>query len=176
MTPTGMVHALHETRHLLRRDGTLIDIHPLPEAWLAEVHRDGRVLFSQPWRDHDYCDEDVVHAEHALAQAVEAGVFLIQRQSEFDFLTYASSAAELREFLIRESAHREGSEEEADEAVKAELFARVEQVQRRVGPGAEVARRERVRITRLRSLPAAWSFVESRTIDRGPAREVIDER
>lgn len=171
-----MVHALHETRRLLGPDGTLIDIHPLPEAWLAEVHRDGRVLFSESWRDHHYRDEDVVHAEHALAQAVESGVFLIQRQSEFDFLTYASSAAELREFLVRESAHREDSEDEADEAVKAELFARVEQEQRRAGSGAEVARRERVRITRLLPLPGAWNFVESRTIDRGPAREVIDER
>ena len=147
-----MVHALEQIHRLLTPGGALIDIHPVPQAWLAEVHQGGRVLFSEPWRDHDYCDEDVVHAQDALAQVIQRRVFAVERRAEFDFLTYGSSVAELRDFLLKESAYKEGPEDEAEEAAKAELYSRVEGSWHGAGDGAEVARRERARIARLRPL------------------------
>ncbi len=152
MTPEGMVHALQEIRRLLRGGGVLIDIHPVQEAWRAEVHRGGRVLSSEPWRDHDYIDEDVRHADDALAQAVEHRLFLIEGRGEFDFLTYASSPAELRDYLATEGAYDESPDDEAERAAKAALYARVEQTWQASGEGAEVVRRERARIARLRPL------------------------
>lgn len=147
-----MVHALQEIQRLLTSGGVLIDIHPVPQAWLAEVHQAGRVLFAMPWRDHDYYDEDVRQAENALAQVIERRLFVAEGRGEFDFLTYGSSVAELRDFMVQESAHRDGPQDEADEAAKAELYARVEQILRAAGGGAVVARRERTLIARLRPL------------------------
>jgi len=147
-----MVHALEEIRRLVKHGGTLIDIHPSPQAWLAEVHQGGRVLFAQPWRDHDYIDEDVRQAEDALTQAVEYRIFLIERRSEFDFLTYASSPAELRDYMAKEGAYDEDPEDEAERAAKVELYARVERIWKSAGEGAQVVRRERARMARLRPL------------------------
>lgn len=144
------MHALQEIRRLLTLGGVLIDIHPVPQAWLAEVHQAGRVLFAEPWRDHDYYDDDVRQAENALARVIERRLFVVEGRGEFDFLIYGSSPAELRDFLVQESAHRDGPQDEAEEAAKVELFARVEQILRAAGGGAEVARRETVRISRLR--------------------------
>ena len=109
-------------------------------------------MFSEPWRDHDYFDEDVVHAQDALAQVIQRRVFAVERRAEFDFLTYGSSVAELRDFMVKESAHKEGPEDEAEETAKAELYFRVEKSWHAAGNGAEVARRERARIARLRPL------------------------
>lgn len=72
--------------------------------------------------------------------------------AEFDFLAYASSHAELRDYMAKEGAYDEGPEDEADKAAKAELYPRVEQTWRAAGEGAEVVRRERARIARLRPL------------------------
>lgn len=152
MGPEGMVHALQGIQRLLKAGGILIDIHPVQEAWLAEVHRGGRVLSSEPWRDHDYIDEDVRHADEALVRAVDRQLFLVERRGEFDFLTYASSPAELRDYMAKEGAYDEGPEDEADRAAKVELYGRVERTWQAAGEGAEVVRRERARIARLSPL------------------------
>ena len=152
------MHALQEIRFLLRPGGSLIEIHPVPEGPLIEVRRHGRVLFATPTRST--LDEDELCAEEALAESVRGRLFGIEGSAEFDFLTYASSVAELRDFMAKESAHKEGPEDEAEEAAKAEVYSRVEQTWHAVGEGAEVARRERARIARLRPL---WDRRERRS-------------
>jgi len=109
-------------------------------------------MFAEPWRGHDYYDEDVRQAEQALAQAVESRLFSAERQGEFDFWTYASSIGELRDFIAAESAYEGSPTDGAEVSADAERYARFEQVWQAAGEGAEVARHERGRITRLTPL------------------------
>lgn len=59
-----MVHALEEIKRLLRPDASLIDIHPLREAPIIQVHSAGGVVFAEPSSGYDY-DDDLRHADDA---------------------------------------------------------------------------------------------------------------
>jgi|SRR6478672_10622713 hypothetical protein len=144
----GMVHALEGIKRLLRPDGSLIDIHPVLEAPLVEVHRGGGVAFAESSPSYDY-EEDLRHAEEALARIVERGLFVTDRGGEFDFLTYGSSVAELRDFMAEAGAYDDRPEDDAAVARKADLYARVDEVMRASGDRAEVAFHERGRMARL---------------------------
>ena len=142
-----MVHALEEIRRLLKPDGCLIDIHPVREAPLIKVFQGNSVLFVESDPGYDY-DEDIRQAEDALAQVIQRGLFVIEGSGEFDFITSASSGPELRDYWAKYGAY-EDPKEAAVEARIVETFARVEEVMRRTGKGAEVATHERAHITRL---------------------------
>jgi hypothetical protein len=152
MDHSGMVHALEQTRRLLRPGGILMDIHPVQEAPLTEVHQRGRVLFAEPSLAYDY-DEDIHQAERALARCVRRRIFVKERGREIDFLTYGSSVLELRDFLKEANSFHESSIDEADEAREAEFYDRVEGIMKAAGEGVEVAVHERARITRLSPVP-----------------------
>ena len=146
----GMVHALEEIHRLLRPDGSLIDIHPILEAPLIEVFQGGKVLFAEPIPVRDY--EDYRQAEDALAQIVLRRLFVIVHSGEFDFLTYGSSVAELRDFVAEANAYDDRPKDAAVATREAELAARVEEIMQAAGEGAEVAYHERGRIARLTRL------------------------
>ena len=143
-----MVHALEGINRLLRHDGSLIDIHPVLEAPLVEVHEGGRVAFAESSPSYDY-EEDLRQAEDALARIVERGMFFRDRDHEFDFLTYGSSVAELRDFMAEAGAYDDRPEDDAVVARKAELYARVDEIMGASGDRAEVAFHERGRVARL---------------------------
>jgi hypothetical protein len=148
MKHEGMVHALEEIKRVLRRDACLIDIHPAREAPRIEVRMGDEVLFAAPSASYDY-DEDLQHAEDALASAIEAGLFVLDRSHEFEFVTIASSVVELRDFFAVSGAYEEDPPDEAREARVEELYARVEAVMQTAGEQARVAHRERARMARL---------------------------
>jgi len=148
MEHEGMVHALEGIERLLRPGGCLIDIHPVLEAPLVEVFEGGEVAFAESSPSYDY-EEDLRQAEDALARIVERGLFVTDRGREFDFLTYGSSVAELRDFMAKAGAYDESPEDDAVVARKAELYARVDEVMRGSGDRVEVAFREKARMTRL---------------------------
>ncbi len=143
-----MVRALEEIRRLLKPGGMLIDIHPVPEGYFIKALQGGRILFAE--RKRDTCSEDVLHAENALAQGVERNLFAVDRRSEFDFLTYASSVDELRVYWEELNAYEDRPKDEALVAREQDLYAQVEEILQASGAGAEVAIHERVRIARLR--------------------------
>ena len=149
MKHESMVHALEEILRLLKPGGTLIDIHPVVQAWLCEVTQGGKAVFAEPSPTYDY-EEDLIQADVALAQVVQRRLFDRDIEGEFDFLTYASSAAELREFLKKASAYEDSLQDDEVTARAEELAARVEQIRQACGEGAEVAAHERGRITLLR--------------------------
>jgi SAM-dependent methyltransferase len=119
MDQSDMVRALEEARRLLRPDGTVIDIHPVPSSAEVEVHRPDKVVFAEPASASD--DEGERQADAALATAVARGLFVAERCSEFDFRVYASSARELRDFLVEADAHasRQGERYERRLRVRA---------------------------------------------------------
>jgi hypothetical protein len=141
MAPEGMVHTLEEIQRLLKRDGSLIDIHPVPEGYLIKALQNGRTIFSE--RKRETCSEDVVLAERAIKQAVEREIFNIDIQTEFDFWTYASSVSELSAYWEEQNAYEDRLKDEA-------LIAQVEEIIKTAGANVEVAIHEKVLITRLR--------------------------
>ena len=147
MDHEGMVHALEETRRLLKHDGAMVNILPSPEGDFIEVHHDGRILFAKRKRERP--SEDVLRAEAAIEQVLDRGLFVIDRQDEFEFRTYGSSVSEFRAYWVEQSAYEE--EPKANDILAREeyLYAQVEEILDELGEGAEVAIRERVRIARL---------------------------
>ena len=77
-------------------------------------------------------------------------MFASERHTEFDFRIYGSSARELGDFLAEADAHSNQAGEEASDAYKAELFARIDRIIAGSASAAEVAYHERAQMTRLR--------------------------
>ena len=150
MDHEGMVHALEETRRLLKFGGVMVNILPVPEGYFIEVHHDGRILFAE--RKRETCSEDVLRAEAAIKQVIYRGLFVIDKKDGFDFRTYGSSVSEVRAYWEEQNAYEEEPKAK-DILVREEyLYAQVEEILEELGEGAEVAFRERVRIERLRPL------------------------
>ena len=143
-----MVHALEEIHRLLRPDGTLVDIHPVPEPSLVEVIQGDRILFAEPKRESDH--EGVQHADRAIAQVLERKLFVAERNHEFDFISYGSSVSKLRDFWDRYDAFKDSPKEEALLAYEDEVFARAEEILKGSGEDAEAAIHERASIARLK--------------------------
>jgi SAM-dependent methyltransferase len=148
MAHEGMVHALEEIHRLLKPDGILIDIHPVPEGYFIKALQGDTILFAE--RKRVTCSEDVLRAEEALAEVVERDLFSVERRAEFDFLIYASSVRELRDYWEKLNAFEDDPQGEAILAREEYLYTQVEEIMQASGPGAEVATHERARIARLR--------------------------
>jgi hypothetical protein len=148
MDHEGMVHALEETRRLLKLDGVLVNILPAPEGYSIEVHHDSRIAFAE--RKRETLSDDVLKAEAAVEHVLDRGLFVMDRKDEFEFLTYGSSVPELRAYWEEQNAH--GAESKAEGILDREeyLYAQVEEILDELGDGAEVVFREWVRIARLR--------------------------
>jgi hypothetical protein len=142
----GMVHALEETRRLLKLDGVMVNILPGAEGYFIEVHQDGRILFAE--RKRESPSEDVLRAEAAIKEVLERGLFVIEQEEEFEFRTYGSSVPEVRAYWEEQNAHGEPRAKELL-AREESLYAQVEEVLDGRGEGAEIVFRERVRIARL---------------------------
>jgi hypothetical protein len=109
-----MVHALEEVQRLLKSTGRLIDIQPLIEAPLLQVHKENTVVFVEPDPSYDY-EEDLKQADATLTQVIQRGLLVIEERSEFDFLTHGSSAQELLAFWDKASADDDISEDLAEQ-------------------------------------------------------------
>jgi len=147
MDHEGMVHALEETRRLIKLDGVMVNILPVPEGYFIEVHQDGRILFAE--RKRETSSEDVLRAEAAIKQVLDRGLFVIDQKDEFDFRTYGSSVSEVRAYWEEQNAYEEEPKAKDILAREEYLYAQVEEILDELGEGAEVVIRERVRIARL---------------------------
>jgi hypothetical protein len=98
MPPEGMVHALEIIHNLLQPQGTLVDIHPSGESPTIElVHGGHKSLLGYLQETDDFVEYS--QASAALAQAVDIGLFQVERQGTFQFSTVATSVDELRAYL-----------------------------------------------------------------------------
>jgi hypothetical protein len=106
---------------VLGPSGTLIDIHPV--FGTAQVRFTAPVRSSSPSR-RLRPPTKAFHADEALAHVAARGLFVSERQIEFDFRVYGSSGDELRDFLAEADAHSNQDCEEACDAYESELSAR----------------------------------------------------
>ena len=144
-----MVHALREIHRLLRRDGCLIEIHPVVGAPAVEVRRGAQLLFSEHDPGYDY-EDDLLSAEDAIRQVTDSGAFAIERSNEFDLCIYSPSVAELRDHFAVSGAFDPDPKDETLATLQDELYARVAEVMATSGEDAKVVYDEKARITRLR--------------------------
>ena len=147
MTPEGMVHALDEIHRLLVPGGCLIDIHPAPEAYLIEVHKNGKVIYAEA--EPDYSTESYIEADKALEEAVRRQLYSPGIHDQFDYYVYAPSTAELNDYLNLQGAFAHEPGDETISAREAELYRRVDKIIDKAGAGAEVATHEKVLISNL---------------------------
>jgi SAM-dependent methyltransferase len=147
MKHEGMVHALEEIHRLLRRNGTLIEIHPAVEFPFVQVMSNGEPRFSEDDPGFDY-EEDLRAAEHAVATVVDKGLFVLEERRIFEFRTYAPSVDELRDHWAVAGAY--DPEAKAEELVRRqdEMYARARRALER-SPGAELVYTDPTVISRL---------------------------
>ena len=143
-----MVHALEKIYRLLKPDGMLIDIHPVPEPPSIEARIGDRTI-SAGWlkERNDYVEYD--QADEALAQAVARGLFAVERQGAFTFILHGDTVEELREYL---------ADEWQDASIDDITAMRAEEVLSTPERDKEVIVRESVRIARLRPIAEKPDF------------------
>jgi hypothetical protein len=140
MERAGMVHALHKIHRLLKPDGILVDIHPPPEPSAIAV-RVGAQTISAGWLNDtdDYGDYEA--ADQALARVTRDGLFTVEREGAFEFVTRADTLAELRAYV---------AEEWENARVDDLTAARIDDLMRAPTRNKEILLREAARIARLR--------------------------
>jgi hypothetical protein len=147
MPQTGMVHALEEIHRLLRRTGTLIDIHPVHGAWI-EVRSGASVAFVEPDPGFD-SDDELRPTEGALETVLGRGLFVRSADRRFDFLTYASSVRELRDFFASVGAYDDSPASPRIVRLRDEAYGRANEALDASDEDAALVYREEVRASRL---------------------------
>ena len=135
-----MVHALERIHQLLELDGRLIDIHPTSDPPPIGVRIGQQTVVVGRMKETDDFIE-YAQASDALAQVVRRGLFAVEREGTFEFVTHADSVSEWREYLAKEWK---------DAILDAAVAAKAEELLSVSGPDRELILREQIRIARLR--------------------------
>ena len=146
-----MVHALEEIHRLLKPTGILIDIHPVAESSPIEIHQGEKIEPVGDLSVRQWCS-DYQHADEALTEIKQRGLFTVEREGMFNSLTYYDSVAEMRmdwKEAIDKFARDAQSIDESMPHAEA-MAARAEELMQAAANGAELVVGERVHISRLK--------------------------
>lgn len=135
------MHALEIVHGLLKPGGVLIDIHPNGDPPPIEVHMGGEVMLAG-YLDETDDFEEYFKADEALSKVTTRGLFHLEREGLFTFMTHAATITELTEFLLAEYS---------DSVVHEETIERAKDLMGKAGDGKEVVLRESVRIARFQA-------------------------
>ena len=97
-----MVHALDEIRRTLKPNGLLIDLRPVEANWGVEV------VSSEGWQaagrlnDLPQGIEDDEASFKAMREVESQGLYIKEKESEFDFFYYWDTPSEMKEFMETE--------------------------------------------------------------------------
>ena len=143
-----MVHALEEIHRLLKPTGILIEIHPaIAPPPYVQVASTGNVSFTEDDPGYDY-DDDLRHAEAAVATAVDRGVFVPGGRRRFELRTHAATVEELRDYWTVYDAYDPEVKEESVARRRDEMYARANEALER-SPGSEIVYVEPAVMSRL---------------------------
>jgi len=145
-----MVHALEEIHRLVKPTGILIDIHPVAEPSPIEIHQGEKIEPVGDLSIRQWCS-DYQHADEALTEIKQRGLFMVERESMFNSLTYYDSVAEMRtDWKEAIDKFARDAQSIAESVPHAEAMAeRAEELMQATSSGAELIVRERVHISRL---------------------------
>ena len=146
-----MVHALEEVRRLLKSTGVLIDMHPVAESLPIEIHQGRKIDLAGHLLVRQWCT-DYQQADNALAEITQRGLFVVDRESVFDSLTYYDSVEEMSTDLKQaiDTFARDAQSAGEDVPQAEALAARADELMQAADSGAELIVRERIHISRLR--------------------------
>jgi len=153
MEYTGMVHALEEIHRLLKPTGILIDIHPVAEPSPIEIHWGEKIERVGDLSVRQWCS-DYQHADEALTEMKQRGLFMVEREGLFNSLTYYDSVVEMHtdwKEAIDKFARDTQSIDESVPYAEA-MAARAEELMQAAASGAELVVSERVHISRLKPI------------------------
>ncbi len=138
------MHALESIHGLLAPGGLLLDIHPTDEP--AGIYlSQGRSRQFAAFLEETDGYEEYRQADRAVAQAVQSGLYRLERSAFFWFTIHAASLPELEQFLRLEWK---------DAVIPAQAWARLEQLQAN-GPPGEIRLREHIHLNVLNPHPQA---------------------
>jgi predicted RNase H-like HicB family nuclease len=151
MEYTGMVHALEEIHRLVKPTGILIDIHPVAEPSPIEIHQGEKIEPVGDLSIRQWCS-DYQHADEALIEIKQRGLFMVEREGMFNSLTYYDTVAEMRTDWKEAIDKFARDAQSIDESMPhAEAMAeRAEELMQAAANGAELVVGERVHISRLK--------------------------
>ena len=148
-----MVHALEEIHRLVKPTGILIDIHPVAEPSPIEIHQGEKIERVGDLSVRQWCS-DYQYADEALTEIVQRGLFMVERESMFNSLTYYDSTTEMRtdwKEAIDKFARDAQSINESLPHAEA-MAERAEELMQAAANGAELVVGERVHISRLKPI------------------------
>ena len=146
-----MVHALEEIHRLVKPTGILIDIHPVAEPSPVEIHQGEKIERVGDLSIRQWCS-DYQHADEALTEIKQRGLFRVEREGMFNSLTYYDSVAEMRtdwKEAIDKFARDAQSIDESVPHAEA-MAARADELMQAAANGAELVVGEWVHISRLK--------------------------
>jgi len=146
-----MVHALEEIHRLVKPTGILIDIHPVAEPSPIEIHQGEKIEPVGDLSVRQWCS-DYQHADEALTEIKQRGLFMVEREGIFNSLTYYDSAVEMRtDWKEAIAKFARDAQSIAESVPHAEAMAkRAEELMQAAANGAELIVGERVHISRWR--------------------------
>lgn len=136
------MHALEIVHTLLAPTGCLIDIHPNGQPPSIEGRIASRLHLLGYLQETDNFIE-YGQASAALAEIARRGLFVLEKQGAFIFVTRASTVDELHTFL---------NESWTDAIIPAELERQAGELSSSIGQISSVLLTEQVSITRLRKI------------------------
>ena len=132
------MHALREIWRVLAPDSLLLDLRPLSEAWPVEVVGAGGVMVTGHVDESEDIADDRA-ADAALAAVEREGLFVRERDGDFDFSWYWDSLGEAQAHI---------AEKWPEARVPEEVLAETQRQMARAGERARVRATARVVISR----------------------------
>jgi hypothetical protein len=87
------VHALRHVHELVVPGGMLVDLHPVTEEQVETGEGTVIGVLEEP----DFVATDLPNAEARLQESIRDGLYVLEQETEFDFLQHFDSAEELIE-------------------------------------------------------------------------------
>lgn len=112
MVHESMVHALDEICRTLKPNGYLIDLRPVEASWGVEVVSSSGWQVCGRLNDLPQGVADDEAANQAIGQVERRGLFIKEKESEFDFFYYWDTPSEMKEFMETEWEDFEKLEED----------------------------------------------------------------
>lgn len=114
-----MVHALGEIHRVLVPDGALIDLRPLSDRWLVEVHSARETRETGRVTDLPLGLQDDNAANQAMTEAESKGWFVRERDGFFPLYYSWDSPAEMEKWIDEEWENFIGLDEETKRATRS---------------------------------------------------------
>ena len=144
MEHEGMVHALDESRRILKPDGILIVLRPVESNWSVEINSSAGTQAAGRLNDMPVCLADDEAAFKAMREVEARRWFIKEKEEEFAFFYYWDTPSEMKTFM--------NDEWEDFEKIEDEVYEKTKSLWAQANADARVRVRVKMLITRWKKL------------------------